>query len=85
MLILVFGPISGAHFNPAVTLAFLIRREVAAKDALLFVAVQIAAGIAGVLAAHVMFDAPAFSLSVNSRTGIGQWTESSSQHSDCLW
>ena len=73
VLILIFGPVSGAHFNPAVTLAFLIRREIGARDAAVYVAVQIAAGLAGVLVAHVMFGEPAFVASVKARTGIGQW------------
>ena len=74
VLILIFGPVSGAHFNPAVTLAFLIRREIGARDAAVYVAVQIAAGLAGVLVAHLMFGEPAFAASVKARTGIGQWT-----------
>ena len=74
VLILIFGPVSGAHFNPAVTLAFLIRREIGARDAAVYVAVQIAAGLAGVLVAHLMFGEPAFAASAKARTGIGQWT-----------
>ena len=74
VLILVFGQVSGAHFNPAVTLAFLIRREIGARDATLYVLVQVAAGLAGVLVAHVMFGEPAFDASVKSRTGLPQWT-----------
>ena len=74
VLILVFGPVSGAHFNPAVTLAFLIRREIGARDAAIYVLVQIAAGLAGVVVAHVMFGEPAFAASATARTGIGQWT-----------
>ena len=74
VLILVFGPVSGAHFNPAVTLAFLIRREIGACDAAIYVLVQIAAGLAGVVVAHVMFGEPAFAASAKARTGIGQWT-----------
>ena len=74
VLILVFGPVSGAHFNPAVTLAFRLRREIGSADAAFYVVVQIAAGLAGVWIAHVMFDAPAFAPSGNARTGIGQWT-----------
>ena len=73
VLILIFGPVSGAHFNPAVTLVFLIRREIGARDAAVYVAVQIAAGLAGVLVAHLMFGEPAFAASVKARTGIGQW------------
>lgn len=73
VLILVFGRISGAHFNPAVTLSFLVRREISARDAGLYVAVQIAAGLGGVLIAHLMFAEPAFAASVKSRTGLPQW------------
>jgi glycerol uptake facilitator-like aquaporin len=73
VLIMVFGPISGAHLNPAVTLAFTIRREISAKDSALYVATQIFGGISGVLVAHVMFDNPLFDPSTTVRTGIGQW------------
>ncbi len=73
VLIAMLGPVSGAHFNPAVTLAFLIRREIGAGEAALFVAVQIAAGILGVWAAHLMFDLPVWQFSVKPRTGTGQW------------
>ncbi len=73
VLILVFGAVSGAHFNPAVTLSFLIRREIGARDAALYVLVQIAAGLVGVLIAHLMFAEPAFAASVKARTGIPQW------------
>ena len=74
VLILIFGPVSGAHFNPAVTLAFLMRREIGAGHAALYVAVQVAAGLAGVLVAHLMFAEPAFAASMKARTGIAQWT-----------
>ncbi|HCP00894.1 MAG: aquaporin family protein [Alphaproteobacteria bacterium] len=74
VLILVFGPISGAHFNPAVTLTFLLRREITPFHSILYVAVQIIAGLFGALVAHVMFGEPAFSASMNARTGFGQWT-----------
>lgn len=73
VLILVFGPLSGAHFNPAVTLAFLIRKEISAPDAILYVIVQVIAGVAGVLVAHIMFDQSVFQLSTTERTGTGQW------------
>jgi glycerol uptake facilitator-like aquaporin len=73
VLITIFGPISGAHFNPAVTLSFALRREIASKEAGLYVLVQIAGGIAGVLAAHVMFEHPLIDPSTTSRTGLGQW------------
>lgn len=73
VLILVFSPISGAHFNPAVTLVFLAHGDINHKTAAIFVAVQIIAGIAGVLLAHAMFDVELLQASVRSRTGIGQW------------
>ena len=73
VLILVFGPISGAHFNPAVTLAFYIRKEISAKDSILYVAVQIIGGIAGVFIAHLMFENTLIDPSTHARTGISQW------------
>ncbi|WP_202391613.1 aquaporin [Pontixanthobacter luteolus] len=73
VLIAMLGPISGAHFNPAVTLAFRIRGEIGTREALLFVLVQLCAGIAGVWAAHVMFDLPVWQYSIKPRTGTGQW------------
>lgn len=74
VLITIFGPISGAHFNPAVTLAFALRREISPSDAGLYVLAQIFGGIVGVFAAHLMFDHPIFDPSTTSRTGLGQWT-----------
>lgn len=73
VLITIFGPISGAHFNPAVTLCFTLRHEIAKREAGLYVLVQIIGGIAGVLAAHVMFEHPVLDTSTTARTGIGQW------------
>jgi len=73
VLILVFGPISGAHLNPAVTLAFAIRREISVKDSVFYVVVQILGGISGVLVAHVMFDNPLIDPSTTVRAGLGQW------------
>ena len=73
VLIAMLGPVSGAHFNPAVTLAFLIRREIGLPEALGFVVMQIGGGILGVWAAHVMFDLPVWQLSEKMRTGSGQW------------
>ena len=58
VIILVFGPVSGAHFNPAVTLAFAIRREIDPLASILYVVVQIIGGICGVMIAHLMFDNP---------------------------
>ena len=73
VLIAMLGPVSGAHFNTAVTLAFLIRREIGMGEAALFVLVQIAAGIIGVWAAHAMFELPVWQFSAKPRTGTGQW------------
>lgn len=73
VLITMLGPISGAHFNPAVTLVFALRREVGVGMALSFVAVQLAGGILGVWTAHLMFDLPILQWSDTARTGTGQW------------
>ena len=72
ILILIFGPVSGAHFNPAVTLAFLLRGEIGVPVAGLYVGVQIIGGIAGVLIAHAMFDLEILQLSAKVRSGPGQ-------------
>ena len=73
VLILVFGPLSGAHFNPAVTLAFAIRKEISPLESAQYVAVQIIGGILGVMIAHAMFDHPLLDSSTTARTGTGQW------------
>ncbi|WP_455373275.1 aquaporin [Limibacillus halophilus] len=73
VLILVFGPISGAHFNPAVTLAFLLRREIKGGEALLFVGAQLLGGLLGMLAAHAMFELPLLQASSHARGGGAQW------------
>jgi glycerol uptake facilitator-like aquaporin len=73
VLIATLGPISGAHFNPAVTLIFAVRRELGANAALAYVAAQIAGGIAGTLLAHAMFELPILQFSTTVRTGAGQW------------
>src|SRR6185437_5937277 len=73
VLILIFGPVSGAHFNPAVTLALALRRELPAHAAALYVAAQVLGGVLGVLAAHTMFELPLWQVSVTVRTGAGQW------------
>ncbi|MCV9967790.1 aquaporin family protein [Pararhizobium sp. BT-229] len=73
VLISILGPISGAHFNPAVTMVFAARREIAAAAAALYVLAQIAGGIAGTLIAHAMFDLPLLQVSETVRTGTGQW------------
>ena len=73
VLILALGPVSGAHFNPAVTLAFVCRGELNWRAAMLYAGSQILGGIVGVLAAHVMFDLPLWQLSQTVRSGSGQW------------
>ena len=73
VLITLLGPISGAHFNPAVSAVFALRRELVASDALLYIAVQVAGGIAGTIIAHVMFDMSLVAASVKVRTGGAQW------------
>lgn len=72
-LITTLGPVSGAHFNPAVTLAFALRGEIAPRAALLYVAMQVAGGLIGVWAAHFMFELPLFQISTHARTGPAQW------------
>jgi len=74
VLILTLGPISGAHFNPAVTLAFAIRREISARDGVLYVLAQVTGGILGVFIAHLMFDNAIIDPSTKMRTGLGQWS-----------
>lgn len=73
VLITMLGPISGAHFNPAVTLVMRLRGECCWKGLAAFVAAQLAGGIAGVWAAHLMFDLPILQTSTHARTGTGQW------------
>jgi len=73
VLILVFGPISGGHFNPAVTLVFLARGDIDRKAAAAYVAIQIVGAVAGVLLAHAMFDVELLQASDKVRTGAGQW------------
>ena len=73
MLILTFAPVSGAHFNPAVSIALALRRELPPDVAAMYIAAQIVGGIVGVLAAHAMFELPLWQVSVTIRTGVGQW------------
>jgi len=73
VLITVLGPISGAHFNPVVSLVFALKRELSAADALLYTVVQIVGGIAGTAAAHLMFALPILDASLKVRTGGAQW------------
>jgi glycerol uptake facilitator-like aquaporin len=73
VLILTFGPLSGAHFNPAVSVAFSLRRELPWPDMATYVAAQIVGGMMGVWATHLMFELPVWQVSANARTGAGQW------------
>ena len=73
VLITVLGPISGAHFNPAVTVVFTGKRELPVQEALLYIVAQIAGGIAGTMAAHLMFGLPLLDFSLKARTGGAQW------------
>ncbi|WP_027546445.1 MIP/aquaporin family protein [Bradyrhizobium sp. WSM2254] len=72
-LILTFAPMSGAHFNPAVTLAFALRGETTWRDAAIYIAAQISGAIIGVWIAHLMFELPLLQLSLTQRSGAGQW------------
>ena len=73
VLITIFGPISGAHFNPAVSLMFALKRDLNARDAALYATAQVTGGVAGTMAAHLMFALPVFELSLKVRTGGAQW------------
>jgi glycerol uptake facilitator-like aquaporin len=73
VLITIFGPISGAHFNPCVTLYFTLRREMTWAVAISYMLMQSAAAIAGVFLAHAMFDLPILQLSTHLREGPAQW------------
>jgi glycerol uptake facilitator-like aquaporin len=73
VLILTFGPISGAHFNPAVSVAFALRRELSWPNAVTYIVAQIIGGVIGVWIAHLMFELPLWQVSSNTRTGAGQW------------
>jgi glycerol uptake facilitator-like aquaporin len=72
-LITVLGPLSGAHFNPAVTGVAWLSRQIAGRDALAYGVVQVAGAVAGVWAAHVMFDMPVWQFSQHAREGVAQW------------
>jgi len=73
VLISIFAPISGAHFNPAVSLVFTLQGELRPREAMAYVPAQIAGGIAGTLAAHAMFALPLIEASLKVRAGGGQW------------
>lgn len=72
VLIAVLGPISGAHFNPAVTLVIWLRREIEARDALLYMLAQVVGAVAGVWLAHAMFEEPILQASTKLRDGPAQ-------------
>ena len=73
VIITILGPISGAHFNPAVTLAFFVRGEIRAGVAVLYVMMQIIGGILGVWATHIMFDLAIVQASTTDRAGAAHW------------
>jgi glycerol uptake facilitator-like aquaporin len=72
-LILMFAPVSGAHFNPIVSAAMALSREISWTDAVIFTAIQIAGALVGVAIANMMFDLPTFFVSEKIRTGPAQW------------
>ena len=72
VLILTFGPVSGAHFNPAVSVAFALRRQLSWQMAGIYIAAQIVGAVAGVWVAHVMFELPVFQVASAVREGAGQ-------------
>ncbi len=73
VLITALAPVSGAHFNPAVTLVFALKRDLAWDDAFAFVLAQIAGCVAGAVLAHAMFDLPLLQTATNAREGPSQW------------
>ncbi len=73
VLITMLGPISGAHFNPVVTLVFVIQKKIADRDSWFYVAAQVLGGIIGVWSAHIMFAESVFQTSATVRTGFPQW------------
>ena len=74
VLITMFGPVSGAHFNPAVSLVMAGRGELGKKDVVPYLMAQLGGGLLGALAAHLMFDLPIWQFSLKARTGLDQWT-----------
>jgi glycerol uptake facilitator-like aquaporin len=73
VLIAVLGPVSGAHFNPVVTLALRLEGKIASRDAAAYIALQLAGAVAGVLLAHAMFGQALWQPGNHARTGFGQW------------
>jgi glycerol uptake facilitator-like aquaporin len=75
-LIVAFGPRSGAHFNPVVTVVLAIRRDIARADVVSYVVAQVVGAVLGVAAAHLMFDLPVLQFSIKARTSFGLlWSE----------
>jgi glycerol uptake facilitator-like aquaporin len=74
VLILIFGSVSGAHFNPVVSLSFALQDKLPWRDFLPYIAAQVAGGIAGAFLAHVMFDLPLVQYSTHARAGFGIWS-----------
>jgi len=73
VIITIFGPISGAHFNPVVTLAMFLRRQISGRKSIAYVVFQILGGICGTAAAHMMFELPVLQFSTTPRTGLSQY------------
>jgi len=73
VLITMFAPVSGAHFNPAVSLVFAIRQDITWPQCVAYILVQVLGGIVGMLAAHFMFEETILQLSQQHRTGRAQW------------
>lgn len=73
VLITMLGPISGAHFNPAVTAVFALRGEIARSEALAYVVAQMLGAVLGVMAAHLMFEESVLQISAKVRSGPAQW------------
>jgi glycerol uptake facilitator-like aquaporin len=73
VLITILGPISGAHFNPAVTLVFAFKRDLGPREALFYIVAQVAGGLIGTMTAHTMFALPLLAASLKVRTGGAQW------------
>ncbi len=73
VLITILGPISGAHFNPAVSLVFALKRDIAPREAALYVTAQVIGGVLGAFTSHMMFALPVLELSSKARTGAPQW------------
>lgn len=73
VLILILEPVSGAHLNPAVTVSFVMQRQMSLSTGAAYIAVQVCGAVGGVMAAHVMFGEPVLSFATQGRTGFGQW------------